>query len=124
MLAIVLFGVSVYCSFYAENCQHLWIIGILLLLYSVAGRIQAYRHAALYGNDSNISLVYGGFKKTTIFVKATHVESVTVSASRWKAKKGIVSVTVCYLAPSAFASRTVKNVPLAAFEEVRNKLIY
>lgn len=124
VLALIAAGISVYCTVYVQHCQHVWILGAFIMIYSVAGRLMEYKNAAIYGNDENISLSYGGFRKYTIFVKSSHVESVTAKASRWKAGKGVASVTVSYLAPLAAANKIARNVPLEAFYEVQSKLIY
>ncbi len=124
ILALIAAGVSIYCTMYVDYCQQVWILGALILFYSVTGRVLEYKNSAIYGNFENISLSYGGFRKTTIFVKATHVESVTAKASRWKERKGVASVTVSYLAPLAAANKVAKNVPIEAFDEVKTKLIY
>lgn len=105
-------------------CHQLWVLGLFSVAYSICGRIQEYKNAAIYSNFGNISLSCGGFKKRTVFVKSTHVESVTVSGSRWKQKKGIGNVEIGYIAPLSMAKQSAKNVPVESFDAVREKLIY
>lgn len=124
VLALGLFGASVYCSVNIPYCGYLWLCGSLILIYSVAGRVQEYRNTGIYGTDENFSLVYGGFLKTTIFVKTGHIESISQKGSIWKQRKGIASITVSYIAPLTSANQTVNNVPVECLEKVKNLLIY
>ncbi len=124
ILALALLGASVYCSINVEHCQQLWIVGLLIGFYSVAGRIQEYKNTGISGNTENISLTFGGFQKTSIFIKTTHVESISAGGSILKEKKGIASITVSYIAPLASANQRVKNVPAETFEYIKEMLIY
>ncbi len=123
-LSVILLGVSVWLSLTKGFCQGLWIIGLLIFAYSVCGRILEYKHAAMYAGDENFSMVNGGFKMNTIFVKTSHMENVESTASVWKARKGITTVMAGYIAPLGSSNMTVKNMPESAFEEARNRLIY
>ncbi|MFR1724044.1 PH domain-containing protein [Emergencia timonensis] len=122
--SLMLLLLSVYYSQTIAFCKDLWVVGILLVILSIAGIIMQYKNAAIYGNDENISLSYGGFRKKTVFVKTSNVESVSEQASYFKHKKGITSVTVSYIAPLSEANKKVKNISIEAFENIRAKLIY
>lgn len=122
--ALVFLSGSIYASVCLPHCEYLWIAGLLILFYSIAGRFQEYKNAGIYGNDNNFSVSYGGFKKCTAFVKTSHIESISVKAGRLKAKKGIVSIAVSYIAPISSATKVAKNVPISCFEDIRKKLIY
>lgn len=122
--SLLLFVVCVYYSQTIVYCEDIWIVGVFLVLLSMTSIVMQYKNAAIYGNDKNISLVYGGFKKKTIFVKTNNVESVSEQAGYFKHKKGITNVTVSYIAPLAEANKKVKNVSLKAFENIKSKLIY
>jgi len=124
IFALAVFAASAYCSVCLPYCRYLWLCGSLVLIYSIGERVQEYRNTGIYGTDGNFSLVYGGFKKTTIFVKTSHIESITQTGSIWKQKKGAANITVSYIAPLISANQTVKNVPSECLEEVKDLLIY
>lgn len=115
---------SIWASCFLPHCDYLWLVGLIILFYSIAGRLQEYKNAAIYGNESNFSISCGGFKRNTVFVKTSHIESLSAKAGRLKAKKGIVSITVSYIAPITSAAKVAKNVPISCFEDIRKKLIY
>lgn len=124
VIALGMMGLSIWLSQTVPHCQNVWIIGLLILAYSVCGRTLEYRHAAMYAGEQNFSMVSGGFKTETVFVKTSHMENVETKTSIWKEKKGIVTVTAGYIAPLTSAHMVVKNMPEAAFEEARERLIY
>ncbi len=124
VLALIMMGASVWLSLTAAYCRSVWIIGLLILAYSVWGRTLEYRHAAMYAGERNFSMIRGGFKTETVFVKTSHMENVAAKASIWKEKKGIVTITAGYIAPLASAHMVVKNMPAAAFEEAESRLVY
>lgn len=124
IVALAFLGSSIYASLYLPHCEYLWIAGLLILFYSIAGRFLEYKNAGIYGNSNNFSISCGSFKKCTVFVKTSHIESISVKAGRLKAKKGIVSIAVSYIAPISSATKTAKNVPVSCFEDIRKKLIY
>lgn len=117
-------GISVWLSVTEPVCRGLWIAGLMILAYSVCGRILEYRHSAMYAGEQNFSMVNGGFQTDTVFIKTSHMEHVEAGASLWKRRKGIVSVRAGYIAPLSSAHMKIKNLPRAAFEEARNKLVY
>lgn len=124
VFALTVFGAAVYLSLTQPYCGQLWILGLLCVIYSVWGRTLEYRHARAYCNAENISMTSGGFSRKTIFVKASHVESVSTKTSRWKAKKGVANLSIGYIAPLTSANKTVKNLPAECGAEIREKLIY
>ena len=117
-------SVTLWFSVTEPFCRGLWVVGLLILSYSVCGRSLEYRHAAMYAGERNFSMTSGGFKTNTVFVKTSHMESVEAKASVWKLRKGILTVNAGYIAPLTSAHMVVKNVPKAAFEEARERLIY
>lgn len=124
IFALAVFAAAVYLSLTQPLCRHLWIAGLLPLLYSLCGRVMEYRNTGIYSCRDHISMSSGGFQKRTVFVKNTHVESAETFGSRWKAKKGITGLTVGYIAPSSSANQKVKNVPATCLKQVAEKMIY
>lgn len=107
-----------------KYCGELWIPALLLVVFCAVGRVLRCRNTAVYGNEQNISMSFGGFKKTTIFVKTDHVESVCRQGGILKLRKGMVNVTIGYIAPLSSANQTVKNVPREVFSSIKKNLIY
>lgn len=122
--ALAAWGACVWFSVREPVCRDLWALGLLLPAYSVCGRILEYRHNAMYAGERNFSMRNGGFQTHTVFVKTSHMENVEAGASRWKERKGIVSVKAGYIAPLSSAHMRIKNLPRAAFEEARDRLVY
>ncbi len=124
LFSLSLLSLSIYYSQTIVFCRDVWVIGVFLVLLSIASIIMQYKNAAIYGNDENVSLSFGGFKKKTVFVKTSNVESISEQAGYFKHKKGITSVIVSYIAPLSEANKKVKNISIEAFENIREKLIY
>ncbi len=117
-------GACIYLPKVSDFFEGVWIIGALLLVLSLVGAVLSYKCAAIYGNTEHFSLVYGGFKKMTVFVKSNMIESIENNGSIWKRKKGITSISIGCLAPMGFSSQGVDNLPASIFEELKEKLIY
>ena len=114
-------------SFFVINenyCGELWIAALLLVAFCAVSRVLHFKHTAVCGNEKNVSMTFGGFKKTTIFVKTDQIESIRREGSVWKLKKGITDVTIGYIAPLSSANQTVENVPKEVFSALKEKLIY
>ena len=124
VFALAVLAVSVYFTATRPLCRHLWVVGVLPLLYSVLGRVMEYRNTGIYCCRDHISLSAGGFQKKTVFIKNAHVERVTAFGSKWKEKKGIVGLAVGCIAPASSANQKVKNVPLFCLKQVAEKMIY
>lgn len=124
IFALALLVLSIYLSLTSPFCKGIWVIGIVIMVFSVSSIVMKYRNAAIYSNERNVSLSHGGFKKYIIFVKTSHIESVSEQASCFKHKKGVTNVTISYIAPLAEANKKVKNVSMQAFERMKSMLIY
>ena len=107
-----------------KYCEQLWIPALLLVAFCAVSRLLYYRNTRVCGDERCISMAFGGFRKTTVFVKTDHVESISRSGSVQKLRKGIANVTIGYIAPRSSANQTVKNVPREVFSNLKGKLIY
>lgn len=124
IIAAIFFGASVYLSMTVAYCGQLWLIGLLMMIYSVVGRILEYRHNAVHSDSSHYTMISGGFTKNTEFVKTSHIESVSLSLTPRKKKKHIGHVVVGFIAPAGVNAQKIKNVNLDAYTLARNKMIY
>lgn len=122
--AIITLAASIFLSLTYHVVGSLWILGGLCMLWSIATSVLQYRNTGIYGNQKHISFSFGGFKKTSIFVKSNNVESISESASFFKHKKGVTNISIGYIAPLIGAARDAKNLSLTAYENLKSKLIY
>lgn len=122
--ALLIMAASLYLSIVVPYCMGLWMIGLLCVIYSVWGRILEYRHGALHTDHSHFSMVWGGFKTHTLFVKSTHIESVSSKSTRLKARKQIGHVEFYFIAPTGSNHCVVSNLDFAAYDEAKTKLVY
>lgn len=104
--------------------QGAWILGALYLLSRLGVAVMDYLTTGAYGNEQHFSLCYGGYKKTTTFLKTSMIESIESGGSIWKRKREISNITIGCLAPSGESIQIVKNLPAKTFEELRSYLIY
>ena len=99
-------------------------LGGLYLLSRLICAVLDYRTTGVYGNEKHFSLCYGGYKKNTVFLKTSMIESIESNGSIWKRKRGIMNITIGCLAPSGESIQRVKNLPEKTFEELKGYLIY
>lgn len=104
--------------------QDVWILGALYLLSRLLGAFLDYKTTGAYGNSQHFSFCTGGYKKHTVFVKTSMIESIESGGSIWKRKRGISDITLGCLAPGGESIQIVKNLPAGTFEKLRSYLIY
>ncbi|MBR4020783.1 MAG: PH domain-containing protein [Firmicutes bacterium] len=104
--------------------QGAWILGALFLLYRLGACVMAYLTTGAYGNLQHFSFCYGGYKKMSVFVKTSMIESIESVGSRWKRKRGVMDINIGCLAPGGEATQIVDNLPEATFNELKEYLIY
>lgn len=104
--------------------QGVWILGAIFLLSRLMSAVLDYLTTGAYGNPQNFSFCYGGYKKHTVFVKTSMIESIESGGSIWKRKQGISDITLGCLAPGGESIQIVKNLPEHTFEELKSYLIY
>ncbi len=104
--------------------QGAWILGALFLLYRIGASVMAYLTAGAYGNLQHFSFCYGGYKKMTVFVKTSMIESIESVGSIWKRKRGVMDINIGCLAPSGEATQIVENLPERTYEQLKEYLIY
>ena len=102
----------------------LWIIGAVCFAMGIVGALMQKKNTSLSSNASNVTMTYGGFKKTTVCVKTRNIETVSARAGLFKARKGIKSVSIGFIAPLATAGATAKNLPDTAVDMIRSDLIF
>lgn len=101
-----------------------WILGALYLVSRLLVAVLDYLTTGAYGNQQHFSFCHGGFKKHTVFVKTSMIESIESGGSIWKRKHDISDITLGCLAPGGESIQVVKNLPHQTFEELRRYLIY
>ena len=101
-----------------------WILGVLYLVSRLLGAVLDYKTTGICGNEEHFVLCYGGYKKMTVYVKTSMIESIESRGSLWKRKRGIGSIEIGCLAPLGLSSQSVDNLPLGTFEALRTYLIY
>lgn len=99
-------------------------LGALVMVLSLTGVLLTYKNASISGNCDNVSITYGSYKKTTVFVKTSNIESVTDSSSYFKHKKGVTNVKIGYIAPIQTSGALARNISVESFEHIRSLLIY
>lgn len=104
--------------------QGAWILGALYLLSRLIVAVLDYMTTGAYGNQHHFSFCYGGYKKHTVFVKTSMIESIESGGSIWKRKRGVSSITIGCLAPGGESIQIVKNLPIKTFEALKKYLIY
>lgn len=104
--------------------QGAWVLGAIFLLSRLVASVLDYLTTGAYGNQQNFSFCYGGYKKHTVFVKTSMIESIESGGSVWKRKRGISDITLGCLAPGGESIQIVKNLPAKTFEELKSYLIY
>ena len=109
-------------GFFAGGIRGFLIPALLLLLYALLNVLQKYRNACLERRADRIISAGGGFRKRTYLLKKTFLEGASESASIWKKRKGVTSVNVWCMAITGPV--TARNLPAAAFDAVREELIY
>jgi len=117
-------GGCIYLPKVSEFFEGMWIVGAVLLLMALVGAVLSYRCTAIYGNQSHFSLISGGFKKMTVFVKTNMIESIASNGSVWKRRHGIADIEIGCLAPMGFSSQGVDNMPSAVVETLKEHIIY
>lgn len=106
------------------DTEGIWIMLSVIIIITVVSVVLECRHSAVKVARNNISLVSGSFTVREVIVKREVVESVSDSGTLTKRRKGIVSVTMGILAPDEDSIKTVRNVPLKAFERLKNMINY
>lgn len=104
--------------------DHVWIFGTLLLVIAIVNVILRYKNSGICGDCDTISLSYGGFRRSTIFIKTNSVESVELSTSYFKRKKGIGHITIGHIAPLVTATHSADNLSVEAYNHIKKLLIY
>ena len=122
--ALALLVGSFFLSKADDFFQGTWILAALYLLSRLGVAVMDYLTTGAYGNEQHFSLCYGGYKKTTAFLKTSMIESIESGGSIWKRKRAISDITIGCLAPSGESIQIVKNLPSKTFEELKNYLIY
>ena len=104
--------------------EGVWILAAIYLLSRLVVAILDYMTTGAYGNREHFSFCYGGYKKHTVFVKTSMIESIESGGSIWKRKRQISDITIGCLSPGGESVQVVKNLPAKTFEELRGYLIY
>lgn len=102
----------------------IWYIAALLVILAVLSVLKEYHNTAASAGESNVELVTGGFTRVKTTVKTSMIESVSDSASLLKRRKGISTIKIGILAPLGDSVKSVRNMPLEAFERIRNVIHY
>lgn len=104
--------------------QGAWLLGLIYLFWILTGVILDYKTTGIYGNEKHFSLCRGGYKKWTVYVKTSMIESIESGGSIWKRKRGVNHITIGCLAPTGQSMEEVCNLPVQTFEELKTYLIY
>jgi len=102
----------------------LWMLGLVLLLFTAASVAMEYRHTGIHADASQVSLVSGGFTKNRVFLRIGSVESVRERATLTKKNKNMTHVLVSIIAVPQYANHRVRNVSLDSFRHLASCLRY
>ncbi len=101
-----------------------WYCLIFIIICTICSVCKEYRNTGTSADGERISFVTGGFTKTTARIKTSMTESVTDTASVWKRKKKISTIKLGILAPLGDSVKIVRNMPVEAFENIKNMIHY
>ncbi len=99
-------------------------LGILVLLLGIGSCFLQFRNSELAASGGMIQVKSGGFNTVRAYIRETSLESVSELASVFKRRKGITSVTCYYMAPRGTGNVTARNIPIEAYGETKDRLIY
>lgn len=102
----------------------IWYILALLVILAVLSVLKEYRNTSASAGADSVELVTGGFTRIKTTVKTSMIESVSDSGSLFKRRKGISTIKIGILAPMGDSVKSVRNMPMEAFESIRNVIHY
>lgn len=102
----------------------IWVIGTVIFLLMIFGRIMEYRHSGAGIAKDSLELITGGYNTKKTFVKKSMVEAVTDTGSLFKRRKNIVSIKVDFLGPILNTSVVVKNLSIDCGMKIRKTMEY
>jgi len=124
IFSVAIFISSIIISFIFSSFHMLWVAGMVVSLIGLFSVYLEYKNTGIYGNSNNVSISNGAFKKTTVYIKTSNIESISEKASVFKRKKRITTVKLFYLAPLLVATSRAKNISIEMFNKIKEELIY
>lgn len=121
--ALFILALSIFCAWLLD----LWFLslpGIVLIIIAAAGRIMEHANTYAGGNERELVLSTGGYKKTTTYIRMDNVESITTTGSIWKRRLGVLDMRVDFLGDALVSTEKVYNVEEETALRLRDYLIY
>lgn len=103
------------------------------ILFAIAGMIEGaaavsavlqYLNSGISANPDIVTIVTGGYHRKITVIRTSAVESVTAHASRWKRRRGFVSIRLGYIAPLYHSITCVRNRRAAEVTALESVLDY
>ena len=120
------FVISVLCfliSLFVRDFVFVIPAGLLVIIAGVSVILQ-YFSTRIFNGKNNITLSFGGYHRSIALIRTASIESITAESSLWKRRKGIVSITIGFMAPVLSAHMTVLNLPVEQYKLLEKVIEY